>query len=295
MSSSPDITEEDKMGLLQRAKRAYKQEGLRYLLRESWRNMFAQIESVAPKSQRAILAQLYWLPYAYALKPSPRGYTLKKVGGENAFHFPQIQHHRRKQASNFQRKYNIYYDSEIISIEKGDTVIDVGAFIGETTIPVASCANEVYSIEPSPRSFACLERNVKDIDNVAVLNTAVWSESGVISFQIGDDVTDNSVLAPDEGVTEKTVTVRAKTIEEISDQMGIDSIEYMKIEAEGAEPEIIEGFGALRPDKVAVNCDPERDGTSTKSEVIQKLTAMGYEIQEGDDPHYTIIYARHGK
>ena len=54
------------------------------------------------------------------------------------------------------------------------------------------------------------------------------------------------------------------------------STTFVKIEAEGFEPEILRGFGSFRPAILSIDVSPERDSNSTLSEVQIILGAMGY-------------------
>ena len=65
--------------------------------------------------------------------------------------------------------------------------------------------------------------------------------------------------------------------------------DFAKIEAEGAEPEVLEGLASTSIPKLAVNCDPERDGESPREAVIARLEAIGYETVVVGDAGRTVF------
>jgi FkbM family methyltransferase len=168
--------------------------------------------------------------------------------------------------------------------------VDVGAFIGEASIAVADEASSIYAIEPSPRSYPCLEANAAQFDHITTANYAVWDKRDEIEFNLGSDPTEDSILDPDDTDETNSITVPADTIEQICNDLNVDTVDFLKIEAEGVEPEILDGIGQLQPTKIAVNCDPERDGQSPKLSVIEKLSNKGYSVFEGGGPSYTVVY-----
>lgn len=53
----------------------------------------------------------------------------------------------------------------------------------------------------------------------------------------------------------------------------------MKLEAEGAEPEALDGLGDARPAKLAIDASAERNGRSTVEMCRSRLHAMDYETR----------------
>jgi hypothetical protein len=99
-----------------------------------------------------------------------------------------------------------------------------------------------------------------------------------MEMNYGDFAKDDSLLTPDTGDTGISQTVRVETIERFAAEHGLDTIDFVKIEAEGAEPEVIDGIEDVDIQKIVVNCSPERDDHSPVGEVMEKLRAMGYEV-----------------
>ena len=73
-------------------------------------------------------------------------------------------------------------------LKDGDTVVDIGANIGNMTLEAAISVGingKVFSIEPHPRTFKYLEGNLRlnKITNVRAFNVAMGDKDGRISFE----------------------------------------------------------------------------------------------------------------
>ncbi len=55
--------------------------------------------------------------------------------------------------------------------------------------------------------------------------------------------------------------------------------DFVKIEAEGLELEVVEGLYDQRPRKLAIDVSPERNGKSPAYEFRERLASPGYEIR----------------
>jgi FkbM family methyltransferase len=94
-------------------------------------------------------------------------------------------------------------------VEKGDTVLDVGAFIGEFTISASVRAERVFSFEPDAVNFACLKHNTIHSSNVTARNLLAWNENERVDFHLGEDVSDHSVFDVDSHQVRESVSIKA--------------------------------------------------------------------------------------
>ena len=171
-----------------------------------------------------------------------------------------------------------FFDNEYVEISQGDIVFEVGAYIGGSTFGVAQKAAHVYAIEASPRNVECLRHNMRDLANVTVIHKAAWNKSDTLEMEYGIAADDDSLLTPDKGSIGKTTEVPADTIANIADEVDVNHIDFLKVEAEGVEPEVVEGILGISVDKVAVDCGPERDGEPVIEEVSNKLEDLNYNV-----------------
>lgn len=185
------------------------------------------------------------------------------------------------------RKRKKYTLDGFVEIETGDTVVDVGAFVGEFSLSAIADAEKVLSLEPDPTTAKILRQNTVRFNNVTVLEIATWFENAELSFNIASDSSDNSIMEVDSKHATK-ISVEADTLENIIKKENLGTVDFVKIDAEGAEPEVVRGIGDAKIGKLAIDCRPERDGASTLKPVSALLEGMGYQIQVKDG----IVFAR---
>jgi len=175
-----------------------------------------------------------------------------------------------------------------VEVETGDTVVDVGAFIGEFARPAGEIGERIVAVEPDTRNAAALRRNLAHLPESEVVEKAAWHETGDREFQVAGDPSEGSILEVDSDDVTDVVTLEATRVDDLADSLALDGIDYLKIEAEGAEPEALQGVGELEVPKVAVECAPERDGTAPVGAVTGWLRDRGYTVRQRD----TIVFGR---
>jgi len=167
-------------------------------------------------------------------------------------------------------------------IEVGDTVFDVGAYIGSFSRVAAQRARRVIAIEPNALMYDTLDKNLSSLSHVEIVPMACWHESGSARLNLSITPFENSLLDVDvqSTATQKQVEVELTTVCDIAREHGISRIDFLKIEAEGVEPEILRGAlepGGVEVGTLAINCGPERNGKTPTEDVLQILDAHGYE------------------
>lgn len=164
-----------------------------------------------------------------------------------------------------------------------DVVLDIGAGIGEEAVILAPRVGRMICIEANDRVFRCLEKNIAEnkLDNVTAIRCAISDFDG--ELRLSDDADHLANRAVSSG----GIVVPAMTIESLCKAQGIDRVDFLKMNIEGAERQAVDGFGSIDVRRLVVSChdfigDP---GLKTYDEVRAKLEAMGYEIKRrGDHP-----------
>jgi len=185
-----------------------------------------------------------------------------------------------------------YQHSGFVVVEEGDVVVDIGAFIGEFSLSVASDANNVLAIEPDPMNFAALKATVAQFDNIQAENHLLWEDQRSVDFSIATDGSESSIFDPNIGIQDGIETRQTTRFDSIIKS----PVDFVKVEAEGAELEIIRGFGEIEIAKIAVDCsEPNpRIGTSPEDEIQDYLAERGYAVEIVEkDVHGTMLFARH--
>ena len=159
-----------------------------------------------------------------------------------------------------------------------DTVVEAGAYHGRDTAVFAKLARRVVAFEPSPRNYAIAQENLCAFSNVELHNRGLWHEEGKLEIAYGSKTPDDGFLEPDSGLDRRGDAVPVNRLDAYVDALEIEDVNFVKIEAEGAEPEVIEGMAGLDVDTIAVNIDTERHGESPRGRVVELLEASDYEI-----------------
>lgn len=169
------------------------------------------------------------------------------------------------------------YQDGPVRVEPGDVVLEAGANVGEFTTASAATASRVYAFDPDPITFKCLARNTAKLDNVRIFQAGLGEVAGVAELFISHANSDSSFLSPrDRG--DPSVQVPVTTISAAMEEQQLDRIDFLKVEAEGFEPEILAGANKRLKDvaKVAVDCGPERFGADTYTECETVLRDAGF-------------------
>jgi FkbM family methyltransferase len=225
-----------------------------------------------------IIAIIYFLLRGRILTRSNDFYYLKNFKNGNSWLLPGLRATYHTLNSYQNRITKQFFDNKYIGISQEDVVFEVGAYIGGSTLGIAEKAAHVYAIEASPRNVECLRHNMRDLANVTVIHKAAWQKPDTLEMQYGIAADDDSLLTPDKGSLGKTTEVQADTVANIADEVNVDHIDFLKVEAEGVEPEVVEGVLGISVDKITVDCGPERDGEHVTEEVSNRLDEMGYNV-----------------
>jgi|TARA_B110000263_G_C15301054_1_gene507993 FkbM family methyltransferase len=133
--------------------------------------------------------------------------------------------------------------------KKGDVCIDIGAGLGiDTRLMSQMVENEgkVFSIEATKRTFKALEVCVKynQLQNVVASYCAISNANGPV--KISQDIghhTENKIIFDD---NKNFTIVDGFTIDRYIEEHNINTIDYMKINIEGAEKYVIEAFKKIK-------------------------------------------------
>jgi len=188
-------------------------------------------------------------------------------------------------ASTLQEVYfkGIYQESD--SIKPGDTVVDVGGHIGSFTLKVAGEVGPgglVVTIEPSTENFNLLSRNVETnrLSNVRLYKVAAGSrEGGEVDLQLAKRRGENSLYgaAKSEPIGRERVPMR--TVDSIVQELHLTRVDFMKIDVEGAELEVLKGSSeTLLKYGPAIAMETHDFGPS-EQEISAFLKERGYSVR----------------
>lgn len=152
--------------------------------------------------------------------------------------------------------YDIATNGERLLLERLgphlDTVFDVGANVGEwTAVALTAGAREVHAFEIVTPTAATLRSRVSGEDRVIVNEVGLGAESGMVELlYYPDDPTLSSTATElPHDLPHETVQARVTTGDEHCRSNGIDRISLLKIDVEGEESSVLQGFSSMLSDR----------------------------------------------
>lgn len=145
---------------------------------------------------------------------------------------------------------SLTWEPEVMSVfrpHKGEIVIDVGAQVGRYSIIASKLVQnegKVIAVEPEPLNFKLLEANIKlhKAENIIPINCALTDTEGYTKLWLGKTPGWHS-LVPNSNInlTGDFVNVRCRTLDSLLRKLGIQQIDWLKIDVEGAELMVLSG------------------------------------------------------
>lgn len=142
------------------------------------------------------------------------------------------------------------------TLRPGDIVIDIGANVGYDSLLAAHCVGptgRVYAIEASPSLFHLLAENLgrNDAACVTPIHAAVSAQAGPVPVFLHDrrnlgGTTIVPSVARRRGATLEAL-VRGDTLPRLVPEADIRAARLIKIDVEGAEWPVVQGFARLLP------------------------------------------------
>jgi len=177
-------------------------------------------------------------------------------------------------------------------LKAGMVVIDAGANDGIYTLFCAqrtSPSGQVLSFEPSQREFSRLQNNVElnQLRNIRMLRVALSNEDGEAQLQVaGHEHEGNNSLgafAHRDVELLRTESVTVRSLDSIVAESGLDRIDFLKLDIEGAEVKALKGARAtlreFRPVLLFEAFDDAlREQGGSRDELLQLVRDSGYTL-----------------
>ena len=144
-------------------------------------------------------------------------------------------------------QYRCQSNDTLIEVEKGDVVIDAGACYGDTAIYFSYKTGEtgrVYSWEFMPDNLDIFKLNMglnpEYAKRIELVENPLWSSSGKTLYV--SDVGPGARVGPTPPKDiDKSIVVRTYTIDDLRSDKDLNSINFIKMDIEGAELEALKG------------------------------------------------------
>ena len=121
-------------------------------------------------------------------------------------------------------------------------IVDLGSNIGASVVyfRVRFPDSLIVGVEPDPFAFQQLQRNTAPYTGIVLRNVAVTAKAGPVTLYQHQQNWVSSLYGGWKGAT--PVTVQGETLEVLLSDLGLDHVDLLKIDVEGAEFEILPAF-----------------------------------------------------
>jgi FkbM family methyltransferase len=148
-------------------------------------------------------------------------------------------------------------------VQPTDVCVDIGANIGVLTLTLARLAanGKVYAFEPGHASFAYLEKNIAAADaaHVVAAPMGVYDLTGTLPLQVSESHPGGSYISQTDAHEAASESIPVTRLDDWVEANGIDRLDVMKLDIEGAELRVIDGarktLDRFRP-VLVVECNP---------------------------------------
>jgi len=170
-------------------------------------------------------------------------------------------------------------------IQPGWCCVDVGANIGVYTLNLSrwiGASGRVLAIEPSPPCFERLQRNValNGVDNCTLGNFAVSARCEEVTFSLSPGASTGWGRVGEWEWSGGTTRVSARTFDSIIEESGVDRVDFLKVDIEGHELELLEGAAESlrqgRIDRMLIEYCGVSPSAGTLKEFAERIGALGF-------------------
>lgn len=144
-----------------------------------------------------------------------------------------------------------YYEPDVRALmlhllRDGRTFIDCGANVGYFSVQAGGLVGRdgnVIAIEANPVTYELLERNLKKNEFGIPIHCALSSRPGEVELFVPSDGDVYSSLRADglvrNSVSYESIRVQSRTLDEVVESLGLERVDVIKIDVEGAELDVL--------------------------------------------------------
>lgn len=206
---------------------------------------------------------------------------------ELVFHAPGIRRWRKYRYGVDARLASVARRYDLDNIEPkndGEWVVDVGGYMGEWSLYMLRKGFNVLVIEPDPNAALCLKANLTRHapigSNWRHDPRVALNERKTVEFHSEPTNADGSVF-PSSKFKSTQISLNADTLDFIvSDCIGDQPVRVIKMDAEGAEPEVLMGATKtlVHCERIGIDAGAERMGESTADDCRRILLEAGLRL-----------------
>lgn len=181
------------------------------------------------------------------------------------------------------------YDRPSAGIRAGDVVVDVGGHLGTfTRFALIQGADKVVTFEPEPTNIACFKKSFSDEiaqGRVILVEAAAWEKREELRFAL-DPTDPNTGMGQVRG--DGHLTVQGVTIDDTLAELGVTTVDFIKMDIEGAERHALAGAHvtlSVQAPRMALCVYHRGDDREVIPERVLAIRSS-YEILMGPDQAY---------
>ena len=196
-------------------------------------------------------------------------------------------------------EYEKNYDLEFSKcIQRGDCIWDIGANVGHYTELFSHRVGDtgkVIAFEPSPTNFTRLSEKCSSLSNVSLFQVGIGATDSMLKFIQGGDSLGATSRFVDEKSDGESISIRSA--ESLLEHATAPWPNVVKIDVEGFELDVLNGFGRLLENKdlraIGVEMHfgilQERGQADAPARIEKLLAKSGFKIRWADPSHILAV------
>jgi FkbM family methyltransferase len=176
-----------------------------------------------------------------------------------------------------------------VCVKKGDTVLDLGAYLGTATLLFSRSVGEngeIYAFEPVTHNIVWINMEKNNIGNVEVVPKAITHEVGRVEIEMSSYCLDSTIAKrknTKNHYTDKKM-VDTTSLDAFVDSKGLERLDFIKMDIEGAEELAIRGakkvIERFRPKWSISSYHSDFNNEPQHERLVKLLKKYAYKIDE---------------
>ena len=199
------------------------------------------------------------------------------------------------QAGELSVLHDMLVDEEYGTDGDPEVIFDLGANVGFATLffrrsfPRA----QILAVEADPRTFTRLEHNVAGLPGVRTVNCAAADTDGTMTFFSSASSIGSSLVR--QQASDEPVEVESRPLTALMEEAGVDRIDLLKVDIEGAEFALLRSAPLDAVDELIVEVHDDLGGEGDDHRALtQLLEGFDVRIQPLPQPERYLLFAKRG-
>lgn len=141
-----------------------------------------------------------------------------------------------------ENNYDDYYDFDIITCNKEEVFVDLGAYNGDSTLSFINnfgVYKRIYCYEMTDSSMEIMKQRLADFDHIVYRQVAVGSMAGTVCINPVNGLSSYTVMSQESNIEEPSHTIQIPMVK-LDDDIQ-EPITFLKMDIEGSELEAMKG------------------------------------------------------